>query len=393
MVDDTALLERRQSGQDFTQASPAGFRSTDSLLPGPELTVVVPTFNEEGNVEALVQRLREVLRNIHWEVIFVDDDSSDGTRQAARRVSRLDGRIRLLHRIGRRGLASACVEGIQASTAPYVAVMDADLQHDENLLPRMLSKLRGGSVDIVVGSRYVPEGDARDWDPRRAQMSLLATRAGQLVLKARVEDPMSGFFMLRRELFDSTVRGLSAIGFKILLDILASADQPVRLEELPYHFRQRLSGESKLDAMVAGEYLLLLIDKTVGKFVPARFVMFSLIGLLGLGVHLVILGLLLNVAHILFAVAQATATVVAMIGNFTLNNWLTYRDKRLHGWGFARGLLSFALVCGFGALANVGLASFLFGHRQAWWLAGIAGAAMSSVWNYAVSSLFTWKAR
>lgn len=361
---------------------------------GAELTVVVPTLNEEGNVAVLVEKLRVALQDIHWEVIFVDDDSRDGTRRVASELARADRRVRLLHRIGRRGLASACVEGVQTSTAPYIAIMDADLQHDESLLPRMLETLKSEQIDVVVGSRYVAGGGIGGWDSRRAGMSRLATRLGQLIFKGEVADPMSGYFMLRREAFDESVRRLSAVGFKILIDLLASAERPLRVKELPYQFRPRVAGESKLDTLVAWEYVVLVADKTVGRFVPVRFILFGLIGLLGLGLHLIVLWLGLNVAAVPFASAQAIATGTAMLGNYTLNNWLTYRDRRLKGWRFVRGLISFVLICSIGAVANVGLASFLFGNgRSSWWVAGIAGAAMSSVWNYAVSAVFTWRVR
>jgi len=379
-----------------TDLSPARFELPVSppRFSGPLLTVVVPTLNEEGNIEALVGKLRHVLRGIDWEVIFVDDDSSDRTREVTRALARADGRVRLIHRIGRRGLSSACIEGVQTSTAKYVAIMDADLQHDESLLPRMLNALVSGEADVAIGSRYVAGGDVTGWDARRAGISRVATRLGNLVLKGNVADPMSGFFMLDRDAFDASVRRLSAVGFKILIDILASAERPLRVKELPYHFRPRVAGESKLDSMVAWEYIVLVADKTLGRYVPVRFILFGLIGVLGLGVHLVVLWLGLNIAALSFAAAQASATGVAMVGNYTLNNWLTYRDRRLKGWRFLRGLLSFVLICGVGAVANVGLASYLFGAgRSSWWIAGIAGAAMSSVWNYAVSAVFTWRAR
>jgi dolichol-phosphate mannosyltransferase len=365
-----------------------------ALFPGPLLTVVVPTLNEEGNIAALVEKLRHALHGVDWEVTFVDDDSRDGTRSVVNELARIDGRVRLVHRIGRRGLASACIEGVQTSTAPFVAIMDADLQHDESLLPRMLETLLAGDVDVVVGSRYVSGGDVAGWDPRRARMSRLATRLALLILKHPVADPMSGFFMLRREAFDASVRELSAVGFKILIDILASAERPLRVKELPYHFRDRVAGESKLDTMIAWEYAVLIADKTVGRYVPVRFILFALIGFWGLGIHLAVLWFALKVAAISFPAAQATATGVAMIANYTLNNWFTYRDRRLKGWGFVRGLISFVLICSVGAVANVGLASFLFGStRSSWWIAGIAGAAMSSVWNYAVTAVFTWRQR
>ena len=362
------------------------------LSPGPELTLVIPTMNERDNVAALVERLDRVLAGIAWEAIFVDDDSTDGTRDEVRRLSLQDGRLRCLHRIGRRGLSSACIEGIQASLSPYVAVMDGDLQHDEALLPAMLACLKDEPVELVVGSRYIDGGGVGNWDKRRAGISGLATRLGRLVLKVQIADPMSGFFMIRREAFDRAVRTMSAVGFKILVDLLASSSRPVELKELPYQFRARHAGESKLDAFVAWEYLVLLADKILGPYVPVRFVLFSIVGGIGVVAHLTILGLSLNVAHLSFAVSQGLAAGLAMVGNFALNNFLTYSDRRLKGWDFLRGLITFALVCGVGYAGNVGVAKYLFdSHSSSWWLAGIAGAAIGSVWNYAVSSVVTWK--
>jgi dolichol-phosphate mannosyltransferase len=361
-------------------------------LPGPELTLVIPTMNERDNIAPLVERLDRVLAGIGWEAIFVDDDSGDGTREEIRRLSRADGRLRCLHRIGRRGLSSACIEGIQASLAPYVAIMDADLQHDEAVLPQMLACLKGEPADLAVGSRYVTGGGIEGWDPRRASISGFATRLGRLVLRTQIADPMSGFFMVRREAFDRAVRHMSAVGFKILVDLLASSPEPLRLREIPYHFRTRHAGESKLDAFVAWEYLMLLADKLLGPYVPIRFVLFSMVGGIGVVAHLAVLWLALNLAHLPFGLSQGIAAGTAMVGNFTLNNFLTYSDRRLKGWNFLKGLVSFALVCGVGYAGNVGVAKYLFDSQSSsWWLAGIAGAAIGSVWNYAVSSVVTWK--
>jgi dolichol-phosphate mannosyltransferase len=363
--------------------------------PGPQLTVIVPTLNEHGNVRPVYDALCRALKGIEWEVIFVDDDSQDGTPEAVCQLASHDRRVRCLQRIGRRGLASACVEGILASSAPYVAVMDADLQHDEQLLPRMLRTLIAEPhFHAVVGSRYVEQGGIGSWSRQRAFLSGLATRIGRSILRVPIADPMSGFFMVRREAFQRSVRSLSNIGFKILLDILASSPRPLNVKEIPFQFRERQAGHSKFDALIGWEYLMLLADKMIGHIVPIRFVLFALVGGLGLLVHLAALGILLNPMQVGFALSQTTATAVAMIGNFTLNNWLTYRDCRLTGWKFARGLLSFAFICGFGGIANVGIASLLFNQQHSfWWVAGIAGAAMSSVWNYAVTSALTWRAR
>lgn len=364
-----------------------------TVAAGRELTVVVPTRNERDNVGPLVDLLRKTLEGIAWEVLFVDDDSTDGTVPAVRALAQSDSRVRLLHRIGRRGLSSACIEGIQASTTPYVAVMDADLQHDEALLPAMLATLKTGQFDLVVGSRYVEGGGIANWDKQRANISGFATRLSNLVLKAKIADPMSGFFMLPRATFDRAVRNLSALGFKILVDLVASSPGPLRIKELPYQFRLRVAGESKLDAQVAWEYLMLLADKLVGRLLPLRFVLFSIVGTIGLAAHLILLWASLMIGAS-FNTAQSVATIVAMIGNFLLNNLLTYADRRLRDWALVLGLVTFCLVCGVGAVANVAIADYLFSAVQdSWWVAGIAGYAISAVWNYAVSSVVTWKRR
>ncbi len=363
-------------------------------LVGPvELTVVLPTFNERDNVEPLIERLEEVLAGIAWEAIFVDDDSRDGTAEHVRGIGRRKPNIRCLQRLGRRGLSTACIEGILASSAPFLAVMDADLQHDETLLPRMLAALKSEELDIVIGSRYAAGGGLGDWDRSRARISKFATRLSRLVVKVDLSDPMSGFFVIRRPAFEAAVRGLSGQGFKILIDLFASSPRPLAFKELPYQFRQRQHGESKLDTLVAWEYLQLLLDKLVGHIVPVRFALFAMIGGLGLVVHLAVLGLVLNLAGVSFTVAQSVATVIAMTSNFLLNNWFTYRDRRLHGWRLLGGLLSFYVVCSIGAVGNVGIAAYVFYADQSWWLAGVAGAIVGSVWNYATSAVFTWRAR
>jgi dolichol-phosphate mannosyltransferase len=356
-----------------------------------ELSVIVPSFNERDNVVPLIERLSESLAGIAWEIIYVDDDSPDGTAASVKALAQRDRHVRCIHRIGRRGLSTAVIEGIQASSAPYVAVIDADMQHDETLLPQMLAAIKSEGLDIVVGSRYVAGGGVGQWDKGRVAMSGFATRLSRLVVSAELTDPMSGFFLIARPAFDRAVRRLSGQGFKILLDLFASSPTPYRFKELPYTFRPRIHGESKLDTLVAWEYLMLLLDKLFGRFLPIRFVLFAAIGGSGVLVHLATLRFML--AYQSFPIAQATATVVAMTTNFALNNVLTYRDKRLRGWRFLTGLLSFYAVCAIGAVGNVGIASAAFDRHYSWWLAGLAGAAVGVVWNYAVSSVFTWRQR
>ena len=362
-----------------------------AVSPGPDLTVVVPTLNERENIAPLLDRFDAALEGVAWEAIFVDDDSRDGTADHIRDIARRDSRVRCLQRVGRRGLTTACVEGILASAAPYVAVIDADLQHDESILPRMLQSLQQEPYDIVVGSRYVTGGSLGDWDRNRVRISGFATWLSRVICRAEIADPMSGFFMLPRHVFEASARGMSGQGFKILLDLLASSPQPLRIKELPYKFGKRRFGESKLDTLVVWEFIMLIADKLIGHVVPVRFALFALIGGLGLLVHLAVLWLSFNIVGISFVLSQTIATTVAMTSNFFLNNLFTYRDLRIKGWRLVRGLFSFYLICALGAVANVGIAFYVFAADQKWWVAGIAGVIVGAVWNYAVSSVFTWK--
>jgi dolichol-phosphate mannosyltransferase len=363
-------------------------------LVGFELSIVVPTLNEADCLPELVRCLDSLQLPVTWEVIFVDDDSADESRNVIKTMAATDARVRLLHRIGRRGLASAVIEGMLASTAPMVAVMDADMQHDPMLLRDMWTLLRIDDIDIVVGSRHIPGGGFGTWGEDRQFVSRVATRLSHFVLKADLKDPMSGFFMLRRELIDEVVRDLSGIGFKILLDIFMSARRPLRFKELPYTFGVRVAGDSKLDSMVATEYILMLLDKTVGRYVPTRFIPFAFIGGLGVFIHMAVLWALFRGLETTFVAGQAVAALVAMTFNFFLNNLFTYRDRRLRGWGLLRGWVSFTLACSVGAVANVGIATYLFHAAPAgglWWVASaVAGILVGAVWNYAVTAVYTW---
>ncbi|HEV7409042.1 MAG TPA: glycosyltransferase family 2 protein [Bradyrhizobium sp.] len=359
----------------------------------PELSVVVPTFNERDNVIALFHKLEAALAGRAWEVIYVDDNSPDGTWDVVRALAREDSRVRCIRRIGRRGLSGACIEGILASSAPCAAVIDADLQHDETQLPKMLALLQSGEADLVVGSRYVEGGSADSFDKQRAGFSMLATQVSKKLLRVAIADPMSGFFMIRRDRFEQLAPQLSTQGFKILLDIVATARGSLRIREIPYSFGSRLHGESKLDSMVALDFLGLVLAKLTGDVVSLRFLLFAMVGSLGLLVHLVALFVALEVFDVPFPEAQACGALLAMTSNFLLNNFLTYRDQRLKGFGILRGLLLFYLVCSVGLVANVGVAFSVYDQEPIWWLAGAAGALMGVVWNYAMSGLFVWRKR
>ena len=362
-----------------------------AVLDGPlQLAVVIPTYNESGNVVALLDRLSVALAGISWEAVFVDDNSTDGTSDLVRSIALENRNVRIVHRIGRRGLSTAVVEGMLASAAPVLAVIDGDLQHDERILPQLFEAVHSGGADIAVGTRYGEGGSVGEWDERRVSISRLATRLGSVLLKTPLSDPMSGFFAVSRDTLMAAVPRLSAIGFKILLDIVASLPSAPRIAEVPYVFRTRIAGESKAGALVASEYLALLVDKTIGRFVPFRLLSFLAVGGLGVGVHMAVLGASLAMGAP-FLSAEIAAVAVAMTFNFYLNNIFTYHDRRLQGWSMLRGLISFYAVCSIGGFANIGIGTWLNAQQSTWWLAGLAGVIVGAVWNFAASSFVTWR--
>lgn len=353
---------------------------------------MVPTFNERDNAPVLFERIGAALERIPFEVIFVDDDSPDRTWQTVRSLAQNDTRVRCIRRIGRRGLSGACIEGILSSSAPFVAVMDADLQHDETRLSAMLALLQDGEAELAVGSRYVGGGSADSFSSTRASGSRFATEIARRLLHVEIADPMSGFFMVRRDCFEELAPSLSEQGFKILLDVIATAKGQLRTVEVPYTFGTRMHGESKLDSLVVMDFLGLVLAKMTRDLVSLRFLLFAFVGGIGLLVHLATLYFALALGAA-FALAQGIAAFVAMTGNFLLNNRLTYRDQRLRGVQLIRGLIAFYVVCSVGLLANVGVAFSVYNEESIWWLAGVAGALMGVVWNYGISSLLVWHRR
>jgi dolichol-phosphate mannosyltransferase len=361
------------------------------MAPRLDLAVVIPTYNESDNVSELIARLDVALKGLIWEAIFVDDDSPDRTAELLIEHARRDRRIRLIHRIGRRGLSSACIEGMLATTASCIAVMDADMQHDETILPRMLSSMRSDSLDLVIGTRNAEGGSMGQFGRTRVMLSTLGQYVSRTVCRCEISDPMSGFFLVNRSFFAEVAHQLHGGGFKILVDMLATVQRPVRMTEIGYTFRKRRHGESKLDAGIATDYLLLVIDKLTGRYVPVRLAAFSLVGTAGVVTHLACLAVMTYGFHLRFIEAQIIATYIAMTENFFLNNLITWRDCSRRGMRLVSGLASFWIACSFGAWANVIFAKSLLKSGMPWYLAGIAGIVLGSVWNYCISNLFTWK--
>jgi dolichol-phosphate mannosyltransferase len=368
-------------------------KAAQQTEPGPDLTIVVPCYNERANVAPLVASLERALDGIAWELLLVDDNSPDGTAEEARRLGTLDRRIRCIRRVGRRGLSSAVIEGALAAAGRWVAVMDGDLQHDETLLPRMLRLVRAGECDLAVGSRHVEGGtEAGLSSQRRRVLSHAGIRLAQAVLPVRLSDPMSGFFLTERATFEHLAPRLSASGFKILLDLVLSSPTRLRVRELPFRFRPRVAGDSKLDVLVLVQFASLLLDKLARGLIPTRFVAFMLVGLIGVGANAATLGAIRDTG-LSFGYAQTIATIVSIAVNFWLNNTITYRPQRLRGAALGRGFLVFMLVCSLGGAADIGIAHMLYRAHSGWNLSGAAGAMVAVVWNYAVSSTLVWRIR
>lgn len=359
--------------------------------PGPvELSVIVPTYNERGNVVPLVARLEATLAGVAWEAVFVDDDSPDGTAREVKTIAARDPRVRCLRRVNRRGLAGACIEGILGSSAPYVAVIDADLQHDETLLPRMLDSLKSGRSDLVVATRFGAGGSAQAMSPTRESGSRLARRLARMLGGVALSDPMSGFFAIRRDRFEPLAASLSPDGFKILLDIVMRARGTLRVAEEPYSFGPRVYGKSKLDARVVLEYLGLLLSRASRDAVTPRFLSHALVGVVGLVVQLAALrvGLALGLA---FIQAYALGALVALGASFVVTNLLlTHSDRRRRGFSVIPGLLVFGVTSAFGLVAGIGMAAWLYSLRPVWWLAGAVGSVVGTVCSHATSPRLSW---
>ena len=369
-----------------------------------QLAVILPTYRERANIAPMVARLDAALQGVAWEAIFVDDNSPDGTADEARRISLTDPRVRVIERIGRRGLASAAIEGMCATAAPIVAVMDADQQHDPELLPGMLAAVQSGEYDLAYASRFAEGASTEEWGrPDRVKASGFANRIANKVTGVELSDPMSGYFMLRAETLRADAHRLSGVGFQILLDILATVDRPLKVKEFPLNFVARVEGESKLDQTVVFEFLVGLYDKWLGRIIPTRFALFGTVGAMGVAVQLGALWVLLKVIagerfvygnwseSATFNTANTLAAIIAMTFNFVLNNELTYSDKRLRGFGpLLRGWAQFGLTCSLGLLTNIGSAAVLktIGFHSV--VAVIVGIVLGSVWNFALSSRFVW---
>ena len=366
-----------------------------SQASGVQLSVVVPTFNERDNIVEVVKRLDASLQDISWEVIFVDDFSPDGTAQRVRQVAAHDTRVRLIHRHNRRGLSSAVVEGGLAAMGDVVAVMDGDLQHDESVLPQMYNIVASGEAEIASASRFLLEDGADGLSSEtRLKISNTGIAVANKVFNLDLTDPLTGFFAIRRTVFENALPNLSGVGFKILLDLIASAKPAPKVAEVPFKFRERQHGESKLDNRVMYDFFLFFLEKKTQPFIPlpSNVISFFVANGVGLAMHLLVLFGLMQFAAMEFLPSQFLATLVTIAFIFSVNNALNYSDRRMKGWRFYRGLMFYGLLSTIGIAVNLIVASSFYETVNVAMFTpavpALAGATMTVFWNYIASKVF-----
>jgi dolichol-phosphate mannosyltransferase len=359
------------------------------------VSVIIPTYNERDNLAVLIPRLAEALATYAHELIIVDDDSPDRTWERADELAATHPQVRCFRRIGKRGLASAVVDGFAMAGGRALVCIDADLQHDPGKVPLLVQAL--GQAEIAVATRYAGDGSTGDWSGRRRAMSRGATWLARTLLRLPTSDPMSGFFAIRHETFQRVAPSLDPRGYKILMELLARS-RVRRVAEVPFVFGERAHGDSKLDGTVVQDYLAALWELRFGHWLPLRFVRYCLIGVSGIGIQMLAIHLLRMLPTLRTGdarLASALAIATAMLWNYILNNRWTFGDVRhRHAAAWLGGLARFALVCGIGAVISWSVAQGMrtaTDGRMNIYFASLFGIAVATVWNYLINSRYTWK--
>ena len=377
-----------------------------------DISVVIPTYNEAENLPMLVEKLSLVLKDFSYEIVVVDDNSPDKTWEVADNLSS-QYPVRMIRRFTEKGLSSAVMVGMASSHGKIFTVIDADLQHDERIIPKMYDALTKSGADIAIGSRAVLGGSYGDWSKRRRFMSMVATTMAKTLLRVKITDPMSGFFSITRECFNKTAEKINPRGFKILLEFVGR-NKDLKIKEIGYTFRNRVFGETKLSASEIRNYLIALYDIRFGKYIPPIFFLYSLVGVSGVFVNLSFfkLGEFLGFPRIYTGISEFIDPVytavpfgyqMAIFTNYYLNNTFTFYEKRKKGFrAFLAGFLMFQLVSLFGLFIQTGvfqllhINGFLYGAFAEEWRAlfnNACGIVVALVSNYYLNMNFTWGRR
>jgi len=355
-----------------------------------EISVILPTYNEVENIPLIVPRLEAVLQPFSHEILIMDDNSPDGTYELAERLAAENPHIRVVRRLANRGLSPAVAEGFSVAKGQYMLVMDADMQHDETVIPEFVSRFRAGA-ELVVGTRKAHGGGIENWSYFRRFLSWGATKAAEVFLPRACSDPMSGYFGVTRSFYNRIAASINPRGFKILLEILARS-RGATIAEVGYTFRPRQHGKSKLTASVALAYLVALYDLRFGRYLPLRFVKYAMVGFSGIFVNALFFWLGRNFLVLRDSQALVMAILLSIASNFFLNNYFTFRDRTLVGfrnvlWGY----LKYNFICLGGAFINYAITMNLkndFGFNIDF--ANLLGVAVATFWNYFINLNITW---
>jgi len=353
------------------------------------VSVVTPTYNEAANVPLFVAAIGKVLAGLTYEIIVVDDDSPDRTWEVAGKLAEVDGRVRVIRRFGESGLSSAVMAGLGSARGQVLVVMDADLQHDEAVLPQMIELVRTNRADVVVGTRASEGGSYGSWGTGRRLVSWVATLIARMLLRVPTTDPMSGFFAMSRASFDELAPRINPQGFKILLEFIGRRRPGLRVAEVGFTFRNRLHGETKLSPSVIRSYLLAVVELRVGRQVKGQFVLYSLVGLSGVAINLMVFSITdaigLGAIDLGFSRPLRWSLLLgiqaSILSNFVLNNYFTFWERRFHRQRLLVGLGQFEVISAFGVVVHVSIFQFL---ESTGWGVGLLGATTARLGHDAV---------
>jgi dolichol-phosphate mannosyltransferase len=380
--------------------------------PVPVLSVVTPTYDEAENVPLLIERVHAALEGIPHEIIVADDDSPDRTWEVAERIAATDPTVRVMRRFHDHGLSAAVLDGMSVARGDHLAVMDADLQHDESILPRMLETVRGGDVDVCVGSRSTEGGGYGEWGAGRRLVSWVATLIARLLLRVPVSDPMSGYFVVTRRAYEEAAPRINPRGFKILLEFIGR-DRELRVAEVGYEFRLRTHGETKLNRSVIRSYLLAVAELRLGRQVDPALLLYVLVGLVGLAVNSAMFALAealgfplwdtgLNEALDPISTSFLFSVQISIFVLFVLNNEFTFWEQRYRGWKLFPAFAAYEAMSLVGTLAHVGTFTYLqnlgflfsvVGDGAARTVHNLLGAVVALVVNWYLNTTYLWRRR
>ena len=362
---------------------------TEALEGEPALSLVICTLDEHEAIGAVIEGAERALADVPHEIIVVDDSADELTAAAVLACAAGRPGLRLIRRAGERGLAAAAIAGWDAAHGRVLGVMDGDGQHDPASLKALWDQLAADGADVALASRYARRSGGTGLTGFRDRISRIGTFITHLLLGVRVSDPLSGLFLMRRSWFEHVRPRLSGVGFKILVDVIASGSRPPRTAETATRLRPRAGGASKLDVRVMADLAALLVEKSTRGLICARLFLFLAVGLCGVGVHMATLGVG-RIAGAPFWAAQGVAIVVAMTSNFALNNALTFRQARLTGRAAMRGLGLFYASCLAGAVLNEAGAGALHRAGAPWAAAALCGLFAGALCNYLLATRLTW---